>query len=96
MERAREYAARAKGLAKAVEYQGVDVAEEKVCRGILNSLPSSMHFVREVFALKYDFSLVELNQALVNVEALHKQRDGAKRHALAAGFTRNQGGRRGG
>ena len=52
-----------------------------------------MYFVREVFALKYDFSLVELEHALVNVEALHKRREGADGHALAAGFKWNQGDR---
>ena len=61
----------------------------KICRIILNGLSSSMHFIREVFALKYHFPLVELEQALVNVEVLHKRRDGADGHALAAGFRRN-------
>ena len=87
--RVREYVARAKGLARAVEYHGVDVAEEKICRRILNGLPSSMHFVREVFALKCQFSLAELEQALVNVDTLHKRQGGADGHALAAGFWRN-------
>lgn len=56
----REYVARAKGLARAVEYHDLDVAEEKNCRKSLNDLPSSTHFVREVVALRYKFSLVEL------------------------------------
>lgn len=31
-----------------------------------------MYFVREGFALKFDFPLAELERALVNGEALHK------------------------
>ena len=88
-ESAREHVAKAKGLARAVEYHGIDVTEEKICCRFLNDLPSSMHFVRELFILNYDVSLVEVEQALVNVEALHKRRDGADEHALAAGLKRN-------
>lgn len=43
-----------------------------------------MYFVHEGFALKFDFSLAELEQALVNVEALHKRPNGADSHALAS------------
>lgn len=80
-ESARENAARAKELDRAEEYHFPSNSE---------GLPSSMHSVREMFALKYTFSLVELEQALVNVEALYKRQNGADGHALAAGFRRNQ------
>jgi len=92
----REYVARGKGLARAVEFHGVEVTEEKICRRILNGLPPSMHYVREAFALKYEFTLVEPEQALVNVEALNRRQGGADGHALTAGFRPNRGGRRGG
>ena len=86
-ESVREYVARAKGLAQAVKYFDVEVTDEKICRRILNGLPSSMDLVREIFATKFDFPLTELEQSLINTEALHKRRDGgADGHALAVGF----------
>lgn len=56
-ESAREYVVKAKGLAWAVEYHGIN-AREKICCRMLNGLPFSMHFIREVFALKYEFLLL--------------------------------------
>lgn len=82
-ENAREYVARVKGLARAMEYHGIGIAEEKIRRRTRNAPPPRC----KVFAVKYEFSLFDLEQALVNVEALHKQRDGADGHTLAAGFS---------
>lgn len=49
-----------------------------------------MHFVRKVFALKCDFSLAELEQAVVNMEALHQRPDSANGNALASDFKRGK------
>lgn len=38
-ESAREYVARAKGLAGTVRYHGIDVTDEEICRHILTGLP---------------------------------------------------------
>lgn len=46
-----------------------------------------MHFVRERFALRVYYSLVDLEHALVKVEELKKQPDALDGHALAGGFT---------
>lgn len=77
----------AKELARAMPCHRIEVAEEKLCRRIMNSLPPAMYFVGDGFARKH---------VLFNVEALHKQRDSAGGHVLAAGFRRNQGDQRGG
>lgn len=50
-ESAREYVARAKGLANAVR-NNIDVEDEKICRHILTGLPSDYDFVRKGFALQ--------------------------------------------
>lgn len=42
-ESAREYVARAKGLASAVKYRGVDVTDEEVYQRILTGLPLGVH-----------------------------------------------------
>lgn len=65
-EPAREYIARVKGLTNAVKYHRVELANIKVCRRMLNGLPSALNFVREGFALKAGYSLIELERALIN------------------------------
>ena len=51
-EPAREYITRAKGLAAAVRYHGIDVTDEQLANRILTGLPSHMRFVREGLAIK--------------------------------------------
>lgn len=75
---------------------GCGIPRRRCGKGEMLPLNSEWPFLFDAFALKYEFSLVELEQTLGNVEALHKRRDGADGHALAAGFRPNQGGRRGG
>lgn len=55
-ESAREYLARAKGLASAAKYHEVEVADKEICRCIL----AGLHFFRESFALRIEYSLNEL------------------------------------
>lgn len=61
---------------------------------------TALHFVREgeSFALRICHSLIELRQALLNVDELHTQSDETDGHGLAASFKprNNQGGRSGG
>ena len=54
-EPAREYITRAKGLAAAVRYHGIDVTDKQLANIILTGLPSHMCFVREGFAIKLIF-----------------------------------------
>lgn len=54
-----------------------------------------MYLIRGVFALKYEFSLIELERVLVNVGAYQKKHDGVNACALAAGFRWNLGRRHG-
>ena len=83
-ESAREYITRAKGLATTVRYQGTEVTERQLGNRILTGLPSHMRFVREGFALKLEFSVAELEHALIKAEELHEQPDASDGHAMAA------------
>ena len=65
----REYA-RAKGLASAVKYHGLDVSDIEICRRILKGLSPVLHFVREGFALRVGYSLIDFYQAIINWEEL--------------------------
>jgi len=56
---ARENSTRAKGLAAAVRYHGVDITEEQYVNLILTGVPPHMHFLREGFALRMEFTVVE-------------------------------------
>ena len=92
-----EYIARAKSLALNVQYHGIDVSEEDISRRVLNGLPPSHAPEKRNFALKTDFSLVELAIGLVCVEELNRSSDGTDgSHCLAAGFKARSGGRSGG
>lgn len=83
-ESAREYVARVKGLASEVRYDSVEATEE-IYHRILTGLFPMLHFVREGFALRIGYTLLDLEQALINVE-LQKQPDGTDGHALTIGF----------
>lgn len=72
----REYVARAEGLASAVRYHRVDVADGGICCRILTGLLPELSFAREGFAFRIGCSLAEPEQALVNVEELKKLPDG--------------------
>lgn len=72
-ESARELVARAKGPARAVEYYGIGVTEEKLCRRIFNGIPPVMHFVREVLEPSESFPSLTWRRF-------------TNGHALAAGF----------
>lgn len=90
---ARESIARAKGLASAAEYDGVEVVDEEICRQILNVAFPSVYI--ELCLLKTSvFGLGIHSLSLGNVEGLKKQRDISDGHALAVGF-RTRSGQRG-
>ena len=92
-----EYIARAKSLALNVQYHDIEASEQETSRRVLNGLPPSCAPEKRVFALKTDFTLVELEGGLVRVEELNRSSDGTDgSHALAAGFKARSGGRSGG
>lgn len=72
----RECVARAKGLTTAFKYYGIIVDDEETCRRILVGLSPNVHFVREGYALRMNYSLTELEHALVKGEELKEQLDG--------------------
>ena len=89
----KEYIARAKSLALNVQYHDVEVTDQEISRRVLNGLPPSYAPEKRNFALKTDFSLVELKGGLVRVEELNRSSDGTDgNHALAAGFKARSGG----
>ena len=59
-ESAREYITRAKGLAAAVRYHGIDLMDEQLRNRVLTGLPPHMHFVREGFTIRMNFSIAKL------------------------------------
>lgn len=71
--------------------------DEELNNRILTGLPPHMHFVREGFAVRMKFSVVELKHALIKGEELQKRPGSSDGHALAAGFKpKNHWGRGGG
>ena len=92
----KEYIARAKSLALNVKYNDIEVTDHEISRRVLNGLPPSYAPEKRNFALKTDFSLAELEGALVRVEELNRSSDGTDgNHVLAAGFKARSGGRAG-
>ena len=71
-EPARECITRAKGLAAAVRYHGIDVTDEQLGNRILTGLPSHMRFVREGFAIKLKFSVAVMEYAVIKTEGFQK------------------------
>lgn len=88
------YVDRAKSLASAVMYRGIEVTEEQNCRRVLTGFPPLCIFVREGLAFNFGCSFPELEHALVNIKALHMRPDGADGHTLDAGFKQMNEGRR--
>ena len=68
----REYITRAKGLAAAVKFHGRDITDEQLDNRILTGLPPHMHFVREGFTIRMNFSITELEYAIIKAEELQK------------------------
>lgn len=85
-EPAREYLARAKGLANEVKCHKVEVANEEICYRILNGLAPTFNFVREGFVPRDKFASDEHKRTLVKAGGCKKQLDATDGHALAAGF----------
>lgn len=86
-EPARGYVARTKDLTAAVRYHRiVMIIKIFICRRILIGLPSHMHFVHEGFTLRVDYSLVELEHALLKMKEVKEQPDGSDGYDLNAGF----------
>ena len=79
--------AREKSLALNVKCCGIEITEQEISRRALNSLSPAYAPEKQNFALKTDFSYVDLESGLVCVEELNRSLDGTKgSHALAAGF----------
>ena len=79
--------AREKSLALNVKCRGIEITEQEIIRRALNSLSPAYAPEKQNFALKTDFSYVDLESGLVCVEELNRSLDGTKgSHALAAGF----------
>ena len=79
--------AREKCLALNVKCCGIEITEQEISRRALNSLSPAYAPEKQSFALKTDFSYVNLESGLVCVEELNRSSDGTKgSHALAAGF----------
>lgn len=97
-ETAHEYVARATVLAGAAKHHGVEVADEEICRCILNGPPPALNVAREGFDLKDGFSLNELESVPINAEELKKQPGRSNGHALVLDLKprSSQGGRGGG
>lgn len=73
------------GLTAAVRYHGITIDDEKMSSDT-DWPPTHMRFVRGGFALRMDYSVVELEHAFVKVVELQKRPDGSDGRALAAGF----------
>ena len=87
-----KYLARAKSLALNIQYHDIEVTDPEISRRVLNGPPPAYAPERQNFALRTDFSLVNLEDSLGRVEELNRSSDGTDgSHVLAAGFKARSG-----
>ena len=84
-ESVREYLTRAKGLAAAVRYHGAEITEKQFASKILTVLPSCLSIVRDVHTMKMNYSLAEIEHAVIKTDEFNEQPDASDGHALARG-----------